>query len=175
MVVVGTGMIGLFVIQILRSKGCGKIIAIDLDVEKLKLAKKLGADYILSPLEDGLKEKIFALTSNRGSDHSFEVVGIDATVETAIESVRKGGTVTLIGNLSPFVRLPLQAVVTRQLKILGSCAICGEYQSALDMIARKQIDVKSLLSAEVPLSEGAFWLDKLYKKEAGLMKVILIP
>jgi len=174
-VVVGAGMIGLFVIQVLRSKGCGKIIAVDIETEKLKMAKKLGADYILNQKTDNVKQEIIALTSNRGADCSFEVVGIDATVETAIESVRKGGTVTLIGNLSPFVRLPLQTVVTRQIRVQGSCAICGEYQAVLDMIARKQIDVNSLLSAEAPLSEGVVWFDRLYKKEPGLIKVVLIP
>jgi len=174
-VVVGAGMIGLFVIQVLRSKGCGKIIAVDIETEKLEMAKKLGADYIFNQKTDNVKQEIIALTSNRGADCSFEVVGIDATVETAIESVRKGGTVTLIGNLSPFVRLPLQTVVTRQIRLQGSCAICGEYQAVLDMIARKQIDVNSLLSAEAPLSEGAVWFDRLYKKEPGLIKVVLIP
>ena len=174
-VVVGAGMIGLFVIQVLRSKGCGKIIAVDIETEKLKMAKKLGADYIFNQKTDNVKQEIIALTSNRGADCSFEVVGIDATVETAIESVRKGGTVTLIGNLSPFVRLPLQTVVTRQIRVQGSCAICGEYQAVLDMIARKQIDVNSLLSAEAPLSEGVVWFDRLYKKEPGLIKVVLIP
>lgn len=174
-VVVGAGMIGLFVIQVLRSKGCGKIIAVDIETKKLKMAKKLGADYIFNQKTDNVKQEIIALTSNRGADCSFEVVGIDATVETAIESVRKGGTVTLIGNLSPFVRLPLQTVVTRQIRVQGSCAICGEYQAVLDMIARKQIDVNSLLSAEAPLSEGAVWFDRLYKKEPGLIKVVLIP
>ena len=174
-VVVGAGMIGLFVIQVLRSKGCGKIIAVDIETEKLEMAKKLGADYIFNQKTDNVKQEIIALTSNRGADCSFEVVGIDATVETAIESVRKGGTVTLIGNLYPFVRLPLQTVVTRQIRVQGSCAICGEYQAVLDMISRKQIDVNSLLSAEAPLSEGAVWFDRLYKKEPGLIKVVLIP
>jgi L-iditol 2-dehydrogenase len=174
-VVVGTGMIGLFIIQVLRSKGCGKIIAIDLDPDKLELAKKCGADFILNPNTSSLKQKIIAMTSNRGADLSFEAVGIDETIGTAIELVRKGGTVTLVGNLSPSVRLPLQSVVTRQIKIQGSCAICGEYQAVLDMMARGLIDIKPILSAEAPLSEGANWFDKLYKRESGLIKVVLIP
>ena len=174
-VVVGVGMIGLFIIQVLRSKGCGKIIAIDLESEKLEMAKKLGADHTFNPKEADVKKEIFLHTSNRGADCSFEVVGIDATVNTALESVRKGGTVTLVGNLSLTVSLPLQLVVTRQLKVQGSCAICGEYQAVLDMISRKVIDVDSLLSAEAPLSEGAKWFDRLYNKEPGLMKVVLIP
>lgn len=174
-VVVGAGMIGLFVIQVLRSRGCGNIIAIDLEQDKLELAKKLGADFVLNPKNDEINKEILALTGKRGADVVFEVVGMEATVDMAIENVRKGGTVTLVGNLSPVVKLPLQSVVTRQIRLQGSCAICGEYQAVLDMIGRKEIDVDSLLSAEAPLSEGAAWFERLYNKEAGLIKVVLIP
>ncbi len=95
-------------------------------------------------------------------------MGITATVKTAIEAVRKGGTVTLVGNLSPSVEIPLQAVVTQQLRLQGSCAICGEYPAVLDMIARKAVNVDAILSAEAPLSEGAEWFKRLYNKEAGI-------
>jgi L-iditol 2-dehydrogenase len=174
-VVVGTGMIGLFIIQVLRSKGCGRIIAIDIEDDKLRMASALGADYILNPVSDNVTETLLSLTENRGADISFEVAGIDSTVETAISSVRKGGTVTLVGNLSPTVKLPLQRVVTRQLRLQGSCAIAGEYPAVLDMIARGEINVDPLLSAEAPLSEGAEWFGRLYNKEKGLVKVVLIP
>jgi threonine dehydrogenase-like Zn-dependent dehydrogenase len=174
-VVVGAGMIGLFVIQVLRSRGCGQIIVVDLENEKLDLAKRLGADVILNPSTDNVKQKILDITSNRGADCSFEVAGVDASFKLAVESVRKAGTVTLVGNLSPSVSMPLQAVVTRQLRLQGSCAICGEYTAVLDMIARKEIDMAPILSAEAPLSEGAIWFDRLYKKEPGLIKVVLIP
>jgi len=174
-VVVGAGMIGLFVIQVLRAKGCGKIIAIDLEDEKLTLAKDLGADFTLNPSRDDVKKEVFALSEGRGADVVFEVVGISDTVKTAIETARKGATVTLIGNLSPSVELPLQAVVTQQIRLQGSCAICGEYPAVLDMIERKAINVDAILSAEAPLSEGADWFKRLYDKETGLIKVVLIP
>ncbi len=102
-------------------------------------------------------------------------MGIDSTIEAAVASVRKGGTVTLVGNLSPSVTLPLQSVVTRQIRLQGSCAICGEYPAVLEMIARREINVDALLSAEAPLSEGAEWFKRLYNKEPGLIKVVLIP
>lgn len=174
-VVTGIGMIGLFLVQVLRSRGCGKIIAVDLDQRKLELAEKLGADLALNPGKDDITDKILAVTDNRGADFAFEVVGIESTVELSINSVRKGGTIILVGNVSPSVRIPLQSVVTRQLKLQGSCAIAGEYGAVLDMIARKQIKMDPVLSAEVPLSEGAAWFERLYRKEPGLIKVILIP
>ncbi len=174
-VVVGSGMIGLFLIQVLRARGCGKIIAVDLENDKLTLAKELGADYALNPSKHDVRKEVLGLTENRGADVAFEVVGISASVNTAIGSVRRGATVTLVGNLSPDAKIPLQAVVTRQVRLQGSCAICGEYPAVLDMIARKEVHVETILSAEAPLSEGADWFRRLYNKEPGLIKVVLKP
>jgi L-iditol 2-dehydrogenase len=173
-VVVGVGMIGLFIIQVLRASGCGKIIAIDLESEKLNLAKQLGTNVGLNANED-VYSKVQQLTENRGADIIFEVVGIAHTINTAISTVRKGGTVTLVGNLSPKVELPLQSVVTRQIRLQGSCAIAGEYPTVLEMIVSGKINVDILTSAAVPLSEGPEWFKRLYNKEKGLMKVILNP
>ena len=174
-VVVGCGMIGLFMIQVLRTRGCGKIIAIDLEDDKLALAMKLGADVAFNPNRDNICKEVEVRTEGRGADVAFEVMGISDTVKSAIGSVRKGGTVTLVGNLSPTVEIPLQAVVTQQIRLQGSCAICGEYPAVLDMIARKEISVEAILTAEAPLSEGADWFQRLYEKEPGLIKVVLKP
>ncbi|MEE2618422.1 MAG: galactitol-1-phosphate 5-dehydrogenase, partial [Candidatus Poribacteria bacterium] len=158
-VVVGAGMIGSFIVQALRSAGCGRIIVVDLELERLELARKLGADLGVRADEDVL-EKIKELTHGRGADIAFEAVGIGSTVQTAIDSVRRGGTVTLVGNLAANVNLPLQKVVTQQLRLQGSCAICGEYPAALEMIERGEIDVDTILSAEVPLANGAEWFQR---------------
>jgi L-iditol 2-dehydrogenase len=174
-VVVGCGMIGLFVIQVLRARGCGMIIAVDVEDEKLQLAGKLGADAGLNSRSVNIPGEVKKLTEGRGADVAFEVVGMAETVRTAIESVRRGATVTLVGNLSTTAEIPLQAVVTRQLRLQGSCAICGEYPAVLDMIARGEVEVETILSAEAPLSEGAAWFRRLYDKEPGLIKVVLKP
>ena len=174
-VVVGAGMIGLCLVQVLRAAGCSRVYAVDVDAERLELARKLGADAVIDPQELDAAKEVAQATEGRGADVTFEAVGITATVKTAIAAVRRGGTVTLVGNLSPTVELPLQAVVTRQLRLQGSCAIAGEYPAALAMIERGVVNVDAMRSAVAPLSEGAAWFDRLYKKERGLMKVILKP
>lgn len=180
--VVGAGMIGLFLIQVLKLSNAGKIIAVDLDDEKLKLARKFGADHTFNPKASnipaspaGLHDEILQLTHLRGVDVAFEAVGIGETVNLAIENVRKGGAVTLVGNLSPSIDFPLQSVVTREIRMQGSCAIAGEYAQVLEMMEQGLVDVESLLSATAPLSEGASWFSRLYNKEPGLNKVILLP
>lgn len=174
-IVVGTGMIGLFVIQVLRASGCGKIIAVDLEQDRLDLACELGADLSLKSDDLNVPQEVKKISENRGADIAFEVVGITPTLKIAIECLRRGATLTLVGNLSPSVELPLQAVVTQQLRLQGSCAICGEYPAVLNMIERATINVDAVMSATAPLSEGASWLKRLYAKEPGLMKVILNP
>ncbi|MBP8959409.1 MAG: galactitol-1-phosphate 5-dehydrogenase [Bacteroidales bacterium] len=174
-VVAGTGIIGLFIIQIARSRGCGNIFAIDIDDFKLEKAKNFGTDFVINSLSENAPERIMELTSGRGADIVFEAAGLQETVSISIDSVRKGGTVVLVGNISPVVQIPLQSVVTRQVKIQGSCALCGEYSSVLDMMARGEVNVESLVSAEAPLSEGAEWFKKLYNRESQLLKVILKP
>jgi L-iditol 2-dehydrogenase len=174
-VVGGAGMIALFVIQLLKLAGCGQIIAFDLDQDRLDLALKLGATHAFKADEANISEEVKKLTNGRGADIGFEVVGVTPVLKTVIGSVRKGAQITLVGNVSANVELPLQQVVTRQLKLQGSCAICGEYEPALGLISRGQIEMDALTSAIAPLEEGADWFNRLYNHEKGLMKVILKP
>jgi L-iditol 2-dehydrogenase len=174
-VVVGAGMIGLTIIQTLRVAGCGRIIAADIAQDKLTLAAKLGATHTVDCSDGSALEKILQLTHGCGADVAFEAVGVAATVDLAVRCVRKGGAVTLVGNVSPNVPLPLQVVVTRELTLNGSCASAGEYPACLDMMARGAIQTGPLLSAVAPLAEGATWFDRLYAREPGLVKVVLCP
>jgi len=174
-VVIGAGMVGAFVIQLLKITGCKSIIAIDLEKDKLNLAKQLGADACFTADDASLNTTLMELTDGRGADIAIEVVGVNASIQQAIALLRKGGTLTLLGNLSPQVTVPLQAIVTRQLRLQGSCAINGEYPAILELIAAKRLNMTSILSAEAPLSEGAMWFERLYNKEKGLMKVVLLP
>ena len=174
-VVVGAGIIGLLVIQTLRSSGCGQIIAVDLESQRLELARQLGADVGLNPAGDDVVAVIKKMTDKRGADAAFDAVGINASLATALNSLRKGGGLTLIGNLKAEVDLALQTVVTGEIGVRGSCASRGDYPACLDMIARGAIDVDALISATAPLADGAQWFERLYGKEKGLMKVVLIP
>ncbi len=174
-VVIGAGMIGLFVIQALRLAGCGKIIAVDVVPDKLNLACELGASHTVNSGTEDVLARVQDLTGGLGADLAVEAVGMPQTVELAVRSVRKGGSVTLVGNVSPRVELPLQVAVTRELTLYGSCASSGEYPACLDMLVSGAVKTGPVLSAVAPLAEGATWFDRLYRKEPGLLKVILTP
>ncbi len=172
--VLGAGMIGLLTLQALRAAGCSRIFVADVDNTRLKLAQQAGATSVLSAKAD-LVEQVMQLTGGAGVDLAIEAVGRNETVKASIESVRKGGTVVLVGNISPEVTLPLQKVVTRQIRLQGSCASAGEYPRAIELLASGAIQVKPLITAIAPLEEGPRWFERLYSREPNLMKVILTP
>ena len=174
-VVIGSGMIGTFIVSMLKAAGTTPVIAVDIDDEKLKMAVKYGADMVINSTNQSVTEIVRSHTKGRGADFGFEVVGISATVGALIDSLRKGGTAVLVGNLTPIIEFPLQKVVTSEIKVQGSCAICGEYEIVLDMIASGALRVDDMISAVAPLSEGAEWFRKLYHKEGNYNKVILVP
>jgi L-iditol 2-dehydrogenase len=108
-------------------------------------------------------------------DVVFEAVGRNETVAGAIDCVRKGGKVTLVGNIVPEVSLPLQKVVSRQIRLQGSCASAGEYPEAIELVSAGKIRVGQLITAVAPLSDGPTWFQRLYGREPNLMKVVLDP
>jgi L-iditol 2-dehydrogenase len=77
--------------------------------------------------------------------------------------------------VSPTAEIPLQAVVSRQLRLQGSAASSGEYPQCIEMLARGAIQVKPLITAVAPLEEGARWFERLHAREPNLMKIVLAP
>lgn len=173
--VMGAGMIGLLVLQALRQAGCLRVYVADIDDSRLELAKQLGATNTINAKTADTVAEARRLTSGAGVDVALEAVGSTPTVKAAVESVRKGGTVTLIGNIAPTVEIPLQTVVSREIRLQGSAASSGEYPQCIEMLARGAVDVRPLISIIAPLEEGPGWFERLHAREANLMKVILTP
>ena len=122
-----------------------------------------------------LVKTVLQATAGRGVDVAFEAVGRTETVNGAIDSVRKGGKVSLVGNIAREVTMPLQKVVTRQIRLQGSCSSAGEYPEAMELVSSGKIQVGPLITAVAPLSDGPMWFDRLYSREPNLMKIVLDP
>ncbi len=174
-VVVGAGMIGLLTLQAVRLSGAGKILVVDVDEARLELARSLGATHTFNSRNADVIPQVLDHTDGRGADASIECVGSTVPVKLAIDSVCKGGAVTLVGNIAPTIELGLQSVVTRQIRLQGSCASSGEYPACISLLSRGAIQVEPLISAVAPLEDGAAWFDRLYQHEPGLLKVVLEP
>lgn len=172
--VMGAGMIGLLTLQAARAGGASRVIVADIDQTRLELAKEMGADDVLFSGPD-FGQRLQQLTAGRSVDIALEAVGRNETIAVAIDGVRKGGTVTLIGNITPEVTLPLQKVVSRQIRLQGTAASAGEYPDAIRMMTEGKIRVKPMITAVAPLEDGPQWFARLYAQEPNLMKVVLTP
>ena len=173
--VIGAGMIGLLTLQAARAAGCSSVMVADVDATRLELARQMGVDVVLHASGAELISAVREETAGRGADVVFEAVGRNETVSAAIDSVRKGGTVTLIGNIAPEVTLPLQKVVTREIRLQGTAASAGEYPQAMDLMVSRKIQVKPLITAVAPLEDGPEWFARLHAREPNLMKIVLTP
>jgi L-iditol 2-dehydrogenase len=152
--VIGAGMIGLLTLQAARALGASRLTVVDIDETRLS-----GPNEKPAPEDDVV----------------LEAVGRSETIAAAIDSVRKGGTVVLIGNITPQIMLPLQKVVSRQVRLQGSAASAGEYPEAIAFVTSGKIRVRPLITAVAPLEEGPQWFSRLYAREPNLMKVVLTP
>ena len=189
--------------QALRWAGAKRIIAVDLEPKRLALARELGATDTLQSDACDVPAEVARLTGGAGANVAFEVVGVSPTLQLALACLRRGGkahgqpwwtwcfradlytlfkidhsrgSAVLVGNLAPKTDFPLQAVVTRELSLFGSCASAGEYPLCLELIARGLIRVEPMISAVAPLAEGAEWFRRLSARDGGqYMKVILQP
>lgn len=177
-VVIGAGTIGLAIIVALKSYGVQRVAAVDLDASRLNEAREFGADAVFEA--DQITAKQLAewgasSADTDGADLVLEAVGAAASVETAIHAVTRGGTVVLVGNVSPVVELPLQTVVTRQIRLQGSCASAGCYPEAIELAASGAVDLSRFVSRVAPLEDGIDWFERLHNREPGVLKVVLQP
>lgn len=174
-VVIGAGTIGLFTIQAVKLKGAGRVVAIDTNTARLKIAGEWGADLALDPKNDDIGSVIKDLTDGLGADVVLDAVGLPATVNQAIEIVRNNGQLTLIGNITSRIELTLQAVVAREINIQGTYASAGEHRDCIDLFTSGKINPAPILSQVLPLLEGPKAFEKLLEPKSGLLKVVLIP
>ena len=173
--VVGAGPIGIFAVQAVRMKGAGKVIALDIQEERLRVARKLGADITINPNKGDIKTQLERILGRPDVDAVLEAVGTPAAVQLGFDLVKRSGHLTLIGNVTPKVEVNLQDLIMRELNIRGSSAIAGEFQVVLDLVAQGRLQVKPLISQVRPLSEGQAAFDILHKGDPNLLKIVLHP
>ena len=156
--VFGAGGIGLNIIQGAKLVGAYPIIAVDVNSNKMELAREFGATHALYS-DDTAVGEIQSLTAGRGADHAFESVGISTLQETALEATRPGGTLTLVG-LTPVgssTNLP-GSVITRTEKVIrgsfyGSVNTSRDFPMFLDLYLAGQLKLEELVTRRWALEE----------------------
>jgi L-iditol 2-dehydrogenase len=154
--IIGAGPIGLLHLLTVRKMGAGKVIISDTIDERLRIARRLGADDTINAKQEDTVQKTMELTSGYGADVVIEAIGMPATWEQALKMVRKGGTVLEFGGCPPNTEIK---VSTEQLHY-GETTVMGafhttpaHFKKALNLIASGTINVKPLITNRMKLDD----------------------
>ena len=172
--IVGAGTIGLMVLTVVKALGCGKVVMSDTSDFRLGLAQKVGADVIVNPKNEDVNQVVLDNTAGVGADVSFECVGVPATLNQALSVIRLKGKAIIMGQGVQMAEVNAMNMCVREPDILGSFMYnYQEFARAVDMMNSGMVDVKPIISVEAPMSEGAYYFDKLANDPGELIKVIL--
>jgi alcohol dehydrogenase len=170
------GPIGLCATLGARLMGASEIIAVDPDVGRLAIAKQLGATVTLG-LNGNTLDRIRAVTRGRGVDLAIEALGTQDTFETALHSLRPGGTLSSVGVYSGHLNMPLDAIgagLADQTVVTTLCPGGKERMSRLmRMVATKRIDLRPLLTHQFTLDEIDKAYDVFSARRDGVLKVLI--
>jgi S-(hydroxymethyl)glutathione dehydrogenase/alcohol dehydrogenase len=154
-VVFGAGGVGLNVIQGAHLARAGMIIAVDRVAEKLSIARTMGATHTILADQPRVVQDVIELTSGRGTDHAFEVVGTPEVMTQALATLAPGGTLTLVGAAARDAMLTFQprAFMSKQQTIqgciYGSCRPPIDFPLFVDWYLSGQLKMDELLSAVI--------------------------
>ncbi|MGX7111583.1 galactitol-1-phosphate 5-dehydrogenase [Gemella cuniculi] len=183
-VILGAGTIGMLVLQAIISAGASKVIVVDIDNRKLKLAKKLGATYTINSLEENLEEKILEFTNDVGVDIALECAGSTITQEQALLLTKKHGKVGYLGIAYKDVTLKEKAfenIFRKELTLKGfwnsySAPFPGrEWSNAIDLISKNKIDVESLVTHKFSLRDVDKAFEMILGRNEPFGKVLILP
>lgn len=163
--VIGCGGVGISAIQGARLKGAAQIIAVDPVASRREAALRFGATEAVAP--DALEDAKQRVTGGEGFDYVFEVVGKSATARTAYETTRRGGTLVVVGAgaMDDNLQLNMFELFFDEKKILpsmyGGGDVLQSYERAIALWRAGRIDLESLITHRVPLSEINEALDQM--------------
>lgn len=157
--VFGCGGVGLNVIQGARIAGAAKIIAVDLSVEKMVLAREFGATDVVDPAQEAFKQ-VLDLTGGIGVDYAFEVVGSGKLVEQCFKATRMNGMTVLVGVGRAEDRFSFNAMIVpftgKTIKgcMYGSCNFKVDFPMYLDLYRQKKLDLDRLITRTYSIDEA---------------------
>lgn len=169
--VFGCGGLGLNVVQVAAMLGA-RVLAVDIDPRKLALARELGATVAIDAREGGAAKRVRRETDG-GADIAIEAIGLPATQEEAVASLRTGGRAVLLGSSAEPMTLQGGRLMYRELSVLGTLGCRpADFPAVLDLVRRGRLVVAPLVTHRHPLERINDGLDALRRGE-GIRHIVL--
>ncbi len=174
-VISGPGIIGLLSMQLAKLEGARVVVlGTSLDEDRLILAKKLGADITVNVEEKNPEEIIRELTQRLGADIVLECAGAASSIKQCLELLRPMGRYVQVGLTGKPVQMNFNQIVNKGLQVIGSLGhTWSSWERSLELLAQEKVNIKALISDELPLSEWKKGFRRLEEKKS--LKIILYP
>ena len=174
--VMGTGPVGMCAMIMARLWGPARIIAVDMNQARLDAAVKMGvADMGLNPADVNVGDAIRDLTEGRGADRTIEAVGAKGTYEMALDAVRPGGNVSIIGVFEDPQILPMNTLWIKNIRISMGLVNANRIPELINLIQAGKIDTKFLYTHRKPLNDILEGYDVFGNKKDNCLKWIVTP
>ena len=172
--VFGAGPVGIMIVMVARRAGAGGIFSVDIQDFRLRKAKELGATEVFDNAEGHALEAIAQWTDHLGVDVAFEAVGRQLTLLQSLRALRKGGTAVIVGLFSEAdVVIPSNIFVQKEITLSGSQGYCRDFQAALKLLEKGDIDLRSLITHRLPIRSLQEGFELLTESDAEAMKVVI--
>lgn len=173
--VIGTGPVGFFCVQSAKLHGAKEVLALDMEPDRLEIAGRVGATPV-NVKERNAQMAVCDLTGGRGADVVIEAVGHPGAYESAVEIVRRGGAISVVGMyVGEQVTVPLGIYWTRMLNVrfAGLCPVHAWWDRAMKEVVMGKIDPIPIISHRIPLEEAPKGYELFHRHEAT--KVVVLP
>ncbi len=171
--VVGCGGVGLNVVQCAVAAG-GRVIALDLNDERLAIARALGAFATVNPGGMERADKRVRELTDGGAEVVFEAIGNPKTMELAFSLLRKGARMCVIGYSPDPVTLSAARIMYYELTVMGSLGCgAGDYRDILALVAAGRLTLDPIVSGSVPLADINDGFDRLRRGEG--VRWVVVP
>lgn len=172
--VIGGGAIGLLVSMLINNLTGIRPFITDINDFRVQKAIDLGARGVFLHRGEDLVKTVLEQTNNLGVDHAFEAVGMEATLIQALQTIRKGGKVTLLGIFEEQLpKIPINLFVQREISLSGSQGYAWDFQDSIDLVQQGRIQLGALVTARLPLGELQHGFDLLCQPGNNQVKVVV--
>ena len=172
----GAGPIGLACLLTAKAIGALAVVITDLEENRLKVVKELGADYTVRvdvtkdsrALAKQIREAIGCQV-----DQAIECTGAESSIATAIHGTCSGGVVALVGLGAPEAKIPIVDASTREVDIRGVFRYCNCYPLAIELVASGKVNIKPLITHVYKLEEALEAFERAKTRAGGAIKVMI--
>jgi len=179
-VILGAGKLGLSILDVLRRSAARLLVSVDVDPFRLGVARSLGADLTLNPMECNVVEEVKRLTGGRGADkvleavgHPIEVPGQGTPMWQAFEMVRSAGQVTVMGQGEQVEKVYWREFVLKEATVVASRLNLGDFPRAIRLLEAGFLHPEHIITHRVPLADAPQAYADLAAHKPGMIKAVV--